>query len=347
MKNLMLVGTAVSRPGAVGSLFKVVKGGDWQLADGVPQDASVQAITPHPTRANVVFAATRKGVYRSTDAAETWSRLNVTTDPVAFWSVVVSPYNPDTLFAGSAPVGFYRSDDGGNTWRKLKADYPERYSKLSFGPSRTMRIAFHPTNPKIMYAVAEINGFLISEDGGDSWRGESQGLVGLSKQPNLKSKIETDDDAEGVFDAHSVATTPAVPDALYYICRLGIFQSMDGGRSFKDLEVGKFAPFSYTRDCRFVANDPKKMYACFSISSRSNAGAMYGSEDLGKTWRRVDSPVTPRSTILGFGTHVSDPAGVISVCRGGQVFFTTDGCRTWTEKQLPENAGDAFCGGML
>jgi hypothetical protein len=50
---------------------------------------------------------------------------------------------------------------------------------------------------------------------------------------------------------------------------------------------------------------------------------------------------------MGFGVHVTDPAGVVTVTRHGQVFYTLDGSRTWTERQLPEDAGDAFCGAIL
>ncbi|WP_233871295.1 hypothetical protein [Paraburkholderia adhaesiva] len=346
MRKLMLVGTATTRPEAIGSMFKLEPGGEWQHVSDIPVDASVQAITPHPTRENVIYAAARKGVFRSTDGGASWHRLNVTDENVQFWTIVVHPQKPDVLFAGSGPVGVYRSDDGGDTWRKCNAHHPERF-KISFGNSRVMRIAFHPTKPSTMYAVAEINGFLVSEDEGENWRGVEDGLVALSKEPHLKSKIETDDDAEGMFDAHSVCTTTAAPDSLFYICRLGIFESKDKGKTFRDLEVGKHAPFQYARECRIVYGSPEKMYACFSISSRSAAGALYVSDDLGKSWSRADSQVEPRSTMMGFGTHVSDPDGVITVTRGGQVFFTTDGSKSWTEKQLPANAGDAFCGAIL
>ncbi|HKR44274.1 MAG TPA: hypothetical protein VJU59_32160 [Paraburkholderia sp.] len=346
MRKVMLVGTATTRPEAIGTLFKLEPGGEWQQVSDIPADASVQAITPHPSRENVVYVAARKGVYRSTDGGDTWQQLNVTDENVQFWTVVVHPQKPDVLFAGTGPVGVYRSDDGGDTWRKCNAHHPERF-EIRFGNSRVMRIAFHPTNAQIMYAVAEINGFLVSEDGGENWRGVADGLVALADKPHLKSKIETDDDTEGMFDAHSVCTTTASPDSLFYVCRLGVFESQDLGKTFRDLEVGKFAPFQYARECRFVHGQPKKMYACFSISSRSAAGALYVSEDLGATWARADAQVEPRSTMMGFGTHVSDADGVITVTRGGQVFFTTDGSKTWTEKQLPANAGDAFCGAML
>jgi photosystem II stability/assembly factor-like uncharacterized protein len=346
LRNLVLVGTAVTRPDAIGSLYRLRADSDWQMVGDIPADASVQAITPHPAREDVVFLATRKGVYRSTDAGESWARLDMTDEDVQFWSVVVSPHDPDVIFAGTGPVGAFRSADGGDTWSKCHADHPERF-KITFGHSRTMRIAFHPADPTVMYAVAEINGLLVSEDGGENWRGEPAGLAALAALPHLKSTEVTDDDTEGMFDAHSVCTTTASPDALFYICRLGIFESSDKGKTFRDLEVGKFAPFSYTRDCRFPRDNAKKMYACFSISSRSNAGALYSSDDLGKSWYRVDGQVEPKSTIMGFGLHVSDPAGIVTVTRSGQILFTIDGAESWTETQLPSDAGNAFCGAIL
>jgi photosystem II stability/assembly factor-like uncharacterized protein len=346
MRNVMLVGTAATRPNTVGTLYRLEHGGEWEQVPGIPAGVSVQAITHHPARDNVIYVAARKGVFRSTDGGATFHELKVSDETIAFWSIVVHPAKPDTIFAAGGPVSVFRSDDGGDTWMKCQADHPERF-KISFGDSRIMRIAFHPANPDIMYAVAEINGFLLSEDGGNTWHGVPDGLLGLAHQPHLKSRIETDDDAEGMFDAHAVATSAADPEALFYICRMGVFRSRDRGRTFTDLEVGKYAPFTYARDCRFVAGHPRKMYACFSISSRSEAGALYASDDVGETWYRADAQVDPRSTMLGFGVHVHDPDGVVSVTRGGQVFYTLDGARTWTEKPLPADSGDAFCGAIL
>lgn len=346
MRNLVLVGTAVTRPNALGALYTSQDGGAWKAAEEIPADASVQAITPHPTRPNLVFVATRKGIYRSEDAGTSWHRLEVTNAARAFWSVVVSPHDPDVLFAGTAPVGFFRSRDGGKSWTECEGHPNERF-QMSFGGSRAMRIAFHPTDPNIMYAVAEVNGLFVSEDAGKSWHSETRGIDLLAAQPHLKNTELTNDDTEGMFDGHAVVTTPAKPEAFFYVCRMGLFESDDRGKTLRDLEVKRFAPFSYSRECRFVAGEPRKMYACFSISSRSEKGALYGSDDLGATWHSVCEGLDVRSTVMGFGAHVTDPNGVVFVTRHGQVFTTTDACRTWSETQLPKDAGDAFCAAIL
>lgn len=342
----MFVGTAVTRPDAVGTLYRMTVGGDWEPVPEIPDDACVQAITPHPARENTVFLATRKGLYRSADAGDTWQRLDVTDEPTPFWSVVVSPHDPDVLFAGTAPVGFHRSTDGGDTWKQCGDSHPERFS-ISFGGSRAMRIAFHPTDPNVMYAAAEINGLFVSDDGGQTWRPETDGILRLTERPHLRNTELTDDETEGMFDAHSVCTTPARPGSLFYVCRLGLFETDDRGKTLRDLEVRKQAPFDYNRDCRVACDDPQTLYACFSISSRSSAGALYRSPDLGATWHRADPQVEPKSTMMGFGVHVSDPGAIITVTRGGQIFHTLDGTRSWAETRLPETAGDAFCGAIL
>jgi photosystem II stability/assembly factor-like uncharacterized protein len=346
MDKILFAGTAVTREGAHGALYKMVHGKEWEKVEDIPSNAAVQAIVQHPNFPEIIFAATRKGIYKSTDKGNSWRNVNATTENFQFWSVEIDPRNPQHIFAGTAPIGVFESHDCGETWQACNVDHPERF-QIRFGASRVMRLAFHPTDPAILYGIAEINGFMVSVDGGKNWKASTSGILALSQEEHLKSQIETTDDAEGMFDAHAVTTTPAAPDSAFYICRMGIFETHDGGENLRDLAVRKFAPFTYCRDLRVVVGQPKKMYACFSISSRSNAGAVYVTEDLGETWRRADEAVTPLSTIMGINVHQRNSDGVISVTRGGQVFYTLDGAHTWEEKQLPETAGDAFCVAMI
>ena len=345
MRGVILAGTAVTRPDAIGCLYRLEQGGGWTLADTLPQDAGVQALTPDPSHPDRVYAATRKGLYRSEDAGATWSKLPAT-EGVQYWSLLVDPKDPDRLFAGTSPVGVVRSTDGGRTWAASACDPGERY-KISFGASRMMKLAFHPTDPQVMYGAAEINGFYVSTDAGLNWRRAVEGVSVLADDPSLKNTELTDDDTEGMFDAHAVTTTAAKPEAAFYVCRMGVFETDDLGESMRDLDVGRFAPFRYTRDVRVAPNDPKTLYACFSIASRSHAGAMYRSPDLGETWVRADPEMKATSTIMGFGVHVKEAGGIASVTRHGQVFYTTDDGAHWSEAQLPADAGDAFCAAIL
>jgi photosystem II stability/assembly factor-like uncharacterized protein len=346
MEKVLFAGTAVTREGAIGSLYKMEHGKSWEKVKDIPDDAAVQAILQHPQYPDIIFAATRKGIYKSTDKGQKWRNVGAADERFQFWSIEVDPRNPDHLFAGTAPISVFESHDCGETWQECTVNHPERFT-IRFGASRVMRLAFHPTNPQVLYGIAEINGFMLSTDGGKTWNARVGALVELAKDEALKSKIETDDDAEGMFDAHAVTTSTAAPDSVFYLCRMGVFESTDQGQTLNDLKVGQFAPFSYCRDLRTVFGKPDKFYACFSISSRSNAGAVYTSDDLGKHWHRADSSVTPLSTIMGINVHVSDGQGVISVTRGGQVFYTFDGAQSWTEAQLPAEAGDAFCVAMI
>lgn len=352
MSSVLLIGTAVTRAGAVGTLYRSVGGDGWAAVSGMPLDIGVQALTAHPQQPGTVFAATRVGVYQSTDSGASWAKLDVPSNKEEFWAVSVHPSKPDVIFVGAAPVGVYRSDDGGKRWRRVgdKAPMPEHcdYSNAKGLTSRLMRICFDPTNPDLMFGACETNGVIISEDGGETWTDVSAALMELSERDeNLRSAIITPNSTEGILDGHAVCVTSTRPGVVYYACRMGLFSSADKGKSWRNHDVGRFAPYSYCRDLRIAVDDPKTFYLALSIGSRSNAGSFYRSTDLCETWQRVDPAVTAKSTIMSSNIHVTDPSKAIYMTRGGQVMWTEDRCATWHEAQLPAEAGDAFCGAIL
>ena len=353
MNSVLLAGTAVTRPGAIGALYRSVNGGNWEPSSGIPLNTGVQAVTAHSGRPGTAFAATRAGVYRSTDNGATWMKLDVPSNNEEFWSVSIHPRNPDVVFVGTSPVGVCRSDDGGNRWRRVGSSEPMPelcdYSKAPKGvTSRLMRQCFDPINTDRMFGACETNGLIMSEDGGETWRDTSAALVELSvKHENLRSKIITPNESEGILDGHAVVETPAKPGVVFYACRMGLFSSADMGKSWHNHEVGRYAPFNYCRDLRLAVDDPKTFYMPMSIGSRSDAGALYRSSDICETWQRVDEPVTAKSTIMSMNVHATDPQKIIYLTRGGQVMWTEDRCTSWYEKQLPAEAGDGFCAAIL
>jgi photosystem II stability/assembly factor-like uncharacterized protein len=325
-----------------GGLFRHTAGdGGWEsLTKGLPQPVSIQAITLHPSSPGVVFVGTQDGPYKSTDGGATWTRTSFPPG-LQVWSIAVHPRDPRVLYAGTSPVGVFKSEDGGESWRPLpNVKQPDRI-KMSFA-CRVMRLGIVPGTRDTIYAALEVGGVMRSLDGGETWDDCADHLVALAETPRLKSKIQSDSEAEGMLDAHALLVSDAAPASVFLAVRMGLFRSDDQGKTWQDLEVGRFSPLTYGRDIRVSPHDPLTFYACLSPAARSEDGSVYRSADLGKTWTRFDHGVRARATMMGVALHPQDPAQVYCASRCGQVFGTHDGGRTWTESQLPAGIDDVY-----
>ena len=107
------------------------------------------------------------GLYRSTDHADSWTRI--TNDPVLLWpkDFQVDPNDSNTIFIGAADAGndqggLYRTKDGGTTWMRVA-----RFGKEHFGAY------FHPSRPGWVYATMCEGtpewALWLSTDAGDTW----------------------------------------------------------------------------------------------------------------------------------------------------------------------------------
>ncbi|MBN8608652.1 MAG: hypothetical protein J0L81_17175 [Caulobacterales bacterium] len=351
MASTLLIGSANTRIGATGTLYRSQDGKRFEPTKGLPIDTGVQAIAAHPTQAGLVYAATKSGVFRSSDAGASWSRvLAPTTTGEEFWSVAFDPSRPHLVTVGASPLRVHRSEDGGETWTRSDA-LPE-VCDMSVGKmfkhSRLMGLTFDPNNPRLAFGACETAGFVVSEDGGVHWENRSQALLEIVRStPSYRNQINVPDDNEGILDGHAVCVSKNHPGLVFYACRVGLFSTRDLGRTWRDHEIARFAPISYARDIRVDPMDGDCLYLALSISSRSEAGALYRSTDAGETWRRADESVTARSTIMGMGAHPRDAGKVVYVTRGGQVHWSEDGCATWQAAQLPPESGDAYVAAIL
>jgi photosystem II stability/assembly factor-like uncharacterized protein len=338
------VGAARASSGMKGGIFRQAVGEDrWtQLTNGLPEVTQVQAIVVHPTNPDVVYLGTRSGPYRSADRGEHWERLDFPGEGTEVWSILVHPSNPRILYAGTSPVGVYRSDDAGDSWRRLpNAVQPERVKMKSF-ICRVMRLVADPARPEELYAALEVGGVMRSLDGGETWDDCSSDLLKLAELPQLKSKIDSDTDIEGMLDGHAVCVTGAKPGTVFLAVRMGLFESGDRGSTWRSMEIGRFSPLTYGRDILVSPANPRHLYACLSPAARSKDGSLYRSQDLGESWTRFDHGVKADSTMMAVALHRRDPDQVYCVSRSGQVFGTQDGGRTWTEQHLPDGVQDVY-----
>jgi photosystem II stability/assembly factor-like uncharacterized protein len=341
-KSDLFVGAGRFTGGTISGLFGQAAGDKrWEaVTKGLPEPASIQALTVHPVDRDVLYAGTQDGVYRSLDGGATWARPDFPRD-LQVWSITVHPRNPRVVYAGTSPVGVCRSEDGGETWKRLPgAVQPERIT-MSFA-CRVMRIDVVPGPSDQLYAALEVAGVMRSLDGGERWSDCSDDLVTLAARPQLRSKIQSDNEAEGMLDAHALAVSPAAPGSVFLAVRMGVFQSDDQAAHWRDVEVGRFSPLTYARDIRVSPHDPRALYACLSPASRSQDGSLYRSADLGKTWSRLDHGVKARATMMALALNPADASEVHCVSRCGQVFTTRDGGKSWGESLLPSGVEDVY-----
>jgi photosystem II stability/assembly factor-like uncharacterized protein len=244
-------------------------GKTWRLlASDVFIGQKFSRIVPSPTRPGWLYAATSRGVLRSTDAGATWVDLleGDSTD------LLIDPASPETLIAalgrafGDPRNGLYRSDDAGQTWRRLNEDLP-------FSGSELGRIQFSQCVkfPNVIYASmyghrGSLLGFMKSSDFGKTW-------IRLPNVPNYAG------DTQWYYDA--VAVSPENPN-IVFVSGSSTYRSLDGGDTWIDsthsYSGGSVHPDHHA--LTFDLKNPSELYLCTD-------GGIFRTEDLGDHWESI------------------------------------------------------------
>jgi photosystem II stability/assembly factor-like uncharacterized protein len=146
---------------ASGGVWKSVNGGlNWKPVFDKQPISSIGSIAVAPSDPNVVWVGSGEanirgnvgegnGIYRSTDAGETWTHVWEAEGQIG--TIIVHPKNPDVAFAAvlGSPFGsgedrgVLRTMDGGKTWKMVL------YVDEDTGASD---VCFNPANPRILFA---------------------------------------------------------------------------------------------------------------------------------------------------------------------------------------------------
>jgi len=324
-------------------LYRQRVGGDrWEkLTRGLPENAEVRAIVVQPGPPATVYAGTQLGPCRSTDDGESWTLLPLPGKETVVWSILPHPRDPKTLYVGTHGTTIYRSRDGGASWQELDVPEPDGYVRMDF-PGRVVRLTLDPSAPEEIYAALEVGGVVRSLDGGDSWESCNAGLLALTKDARYRNRLLSDTENEGIMDSHALTVSPAEPGTVFLANRLGLFVSRDRGRTWEDMAVGRYSPLTYARDVQVSPHDPATLHAALSVAAVSDAGSLYRSRDLGRSWQRLDRDVAIESTLMTLDASRSAPERVWCAARRGQVFGTEDGGRTWHASRLPEGCQGVY-----
>ena len=191
--NIVWVGTGEGNPRNsvnIGEgIFKSLDAGKTWKRMGLENSRNIHRILIDPVNPNTVYVAAignpygihpERGVFKTTDGGETWTKILYTNDTTGCSDLVMDPSNPNRLLAsmwqhrrtpwdfksGGPGSGLYLTIDGGRNWKKLgKAD------GLPDGEYGKIGLAFATNQPTRVYAMVEAtkNGLYKSDDGGAKW----------------------------------------------------------------------------------------------------------------------------------------------------------------------------------
>ena len=82
---------------------------------GLPTNRTVNGFAVDPANATVMYVAMRDGLFRSTDAGESWKPAGKGLKNLA--AVAVNPKRPSEVYVSTMEGAIFRSTDGGMTWR--------------------------------------------------------------------------------------------------------------------------------------------------------------------------------------------------------------------------------------
>ena len=85
---------------------------------GLPTNRTVNGFAVDPENPKVMYVAMRDGLFKSTDAGETWKPVGKGLKNLA--AVTVNPRKLNEVYAATADGIIFKSADGGMTWEQVK-----------------------------------------------------------------------------------------------------------------------------------------------------------------------------------------------------------------------------------
>jgi photosystem II stability/assembly factor-like uncharacterized protein len=278
-----------------------------------PDGGTVQDLAFDPSTPDVVYAGTVNGVFKSTDAGDSWLQLRGNEPNRLPWVRVTGvAASPDgKLYVGTHNSGFFLSEDGGESW------FP---GNTGIEGKRYLTSILIDPNPP--YSTL----FLVSR-GGVNGRG-----------PLFRS----DDAGQGWYEAHG--TPPTLPMAavdlafhrgmLYAATTEGVFKSPDGGDSW-DAVNGVWPNTlqdAYPRE--IAASGDDVLYVA------TGDEGVYRSFDGGDTWQRANGTFPnhfPYDYLGRFWITTLGVDGHENLYVGGRdaIYRGVNGGQTWSQAALP------------
>jgi photosystem II stability/assembly factor-like uncharacterized protein len=306
----------------------------------IPMEFVVQLVV-HPRNPQTVFAATYKGLFKSTDGGAQWRRTGLS--DTATLSLAFDPQDPNTLYAGLSDE-IRKSRNGGASWVPLRRGF-------DFG--FITHLVVDPRNSRRIWAAGG-PGVYRSTDGGASWKRSQPSLPAsvvraLALTPAAGAGLPTlwAGNLSGVFrsldggatwraalpnrSVHALATHPSRPATVWAGIRgdsglrfpTGIYKSVNRGAVWTFSSRGLFEAHAFS-----LAFDPVTPGVLWSASLTG----IWRSADNGATWTERSGNLPKMFFVWTVAVDPRDPETLWAGTNRG-VYVSENGGATWEERR--------------
>jgi photosystem II stability/assembly factor-like uncharacterized protein len=227
------------------------------------------------------------GVWKTNDFGRTWNPVFDEQSTGSIGDVIVSPSNPQVVYAASGEGlqrpdlsvgnGMYRSADGGKTWQHCGLENGFQIGGLAIDPKDENRVFAavlgHP------YGANPERGVYRTVNGGKTWEkvlytDENTGAIQVVLDP-ANSQI--------VYADLWAARQAPWENGSWEGSGSGLMKSIDGGATWKKLEKGLPGRAEGLGRIGFciAPSKPQRMYA---VVYASKEAGVYRSDDAGESW---------------------------------------------------------------
>jgi len=282
----------------------------------------VTAMAVDPRNSDVVFlGGAEGGVWKTTDAGETWTPLTDNQPSLAMGALILDPSNPEIVYAGTGLVfegkygaGLLKSTDGGSTWANIPVPFGS-------GGGDIAALTINPSNSQILLAAAPGRGIYRSADAGQTWTNEFPGSY----------------PTELFFDPTDGNTAYAAVGLACCGTPKGVFKSQDGGATWNPMNgtgLNVLPSANLGRiEIAISPSSPLVLYAGIENSTDGMLLGIFKTVDGGANWTAFPSAPNYCVTHCGYDNVIRvDPTNANIVVLGGiDIYRSLDGGNSWSD----------------